>query len=78
MLEAHMARTKYYHIYLKDECVLNNLEEDKFKESWSLLNTLVGFMHTDYSVDDLSYERGLWGGVLDRRELVLIKEVIGS
>lgn len=52
-----MTGTKYYHIYLKDECVLNNLEEDKFKESWSLLNTLVGFMHTDYSVDDLSYEK---------------------
>jgi hypothetical protein len=52
-----MTGTKYYHIYLKDECVLNNLEEDKFKESWELLNTLVGFMHTDYSAEDLSYER---------------------
>ena len=51
-----MTKTKIYHIYLKDECVLNNLEEDKFKESWELLNTLIGFMHTDYSVEDLSYE----------------------
>ena len=51
-----MTKTKIYHIYLKDECVLNNLEEDKFKESWELLNTLVGFMHTDYSEEDLSYE----------------------
>jgi hypothetical protein len=55
-VESAMTGTKYYHIYLKDECVLNNLEEDKFKESWELLNTLVGFMHTDYSAEDLSYE----------------------
>ncbi len=51
-----MTETKIYHIYLKDECVLNNLEEDKFKESWELLNTLVGLMHTDYCAEDLSYE----------------------
>ena len=51
-----MKPTKYYHIYLKDRCVLSNLEEEKFEESWEILNTLVGFMHTDYVADDLSYE----------------------
>ena len=51
-----MTETKYYHIYLKDRCVLPNLEEEKFEESWEILNTLVGFMQTDYEADDLSYE----------------------
>ena len=51
-----MTEPKYYHIYLKDRCVLPNLEEEKFEESWEILNTLVGFMHTDYEADDLSYE----------------------
>ena len=51
-----MTETKYYHIYLKDKCVLPNLEEEKFEESWEILNTLVGFMHTDYVADDLSWE----------------------
>jgi hypothetical protein len=51
-----MTETKYYHIYLKDRCVLPNLEEEKFEESWEILNTLVGFMQTDYDANDLSYE----------------------
>lgn len=51
-----MTETKYYHIYLKDKCVLPNLEEEKFEESWEILNTLVGLMHTDYESEDLSYE----------------------
>lgn len=51
-----MNETKIYHIYLKNDCVLHNLEEERFKESWELLNTLVGFMKTDYVAEDLSYE----------------------
>jgi len=47
--------TKYYHIYLKDECILNNLKEEKFKESWEILNNLVGLIDSEYSEGDLSY-----------------------
>ncbi len=35
---------------------MHNLTEDKFKESWEILNTIVGFMKTDYSIEDLTYE----------------------
>ena len=51
-----LTETKYYHIYLKDKCVLPNLEEQKFQESWEILNTLVGVMKTDYEPEDLSWE----------------------
>lgn len=47
---------KVFHIYLKDECVLNSLSEEKFNESWEILSSLVGLMRTDYVMDDLSYE----------------------
>jgi len=47
---------KIYHIYLKDDCVLHSLQEENFKTSWELLNTLVGLMKTDYKAEDLSYE----------------------
>lgn len=47
---------KVYHIFLRDECVLENLSEEKFKESWEILNNLVGILHTDYVAEDLSYE----------------------
>jgi|14BtaG_2_1085337.scaffolds.fasta_scaffold02257_9 hypothetical protein len=47
---------KVFHIYLKSDCVMHNLSEDKFKESWEILNTIVGFMKTDYSIEDLTYE----------------------
>ena len=49
-------KDKIYHIYIKDECVLHNRSEDKFRENWNILNNLVGLMKTDYNAEDLSYE----------------------
>lgn len=51
-----MTTDKLYHIYIKDDCVLHSLDEDKFRESWELLNKLVGLMKTDYVNTDLTYE----------------------
>lgn len=51
-----MATDKIYHIYIKGDCVLHSLDENKFKESWEFLNNLVGLMKTDYSSSDLTYE----------------------
>tara|TARA_R100001463_G_scaffold609_2_gene2583 strand:+ start:7386 stop:7655 length:270 start_codon:yes stop_codon:yes gene_type:complete len=51
-----IGHNKVFHIYLKSDCVMHNLSEDKFKESWEILNTIVGFMKTDYSIEDLTYE----------------------
>ena len=45
-----------YHIYLKGECILPNLNEEKFKQNWECLRGLVGFMKTDYTAEDLSYK----------------------
>ena len=47
---------KIYHIYLMDECILHNLNEEMFKSHWEILNNLVGLMKTDYTSEDLSYE----------------------
>ena len=47
---------KVYHIYAKDKCLFHSIQEDEFKVTWKTLNQLVGLMHTDYSVEDLSYE----------------------
>ena len=46
-----------YHIYAKDQCLYSCLKEKEFNVKWSELNAMVGLMHTDYDVDDLSYER---------------------
>lgn len=46
---------KIYSIYLRDECVLPNLSEDKFESHWETLNNLVGLVRTDYTSEDLSY-----------------------
>jgi len=48
--------TKLYHIYLKNECVLHSLTEENFKNSWEILQNLVGLVKTDYQAEDLSYE----------------------
>ncbi len=48
---------KVYHIYLKKECIFHNIIEEEFKATWNTLNAMVGLMKTDYSIDDLSYER---------------------
>ena len=47
---------KVFHIYAKEECLYNNLTEEQFKDTWNVLNGMVGLMKTDYEVEDLSYE----------------------
>jgi hypothetical protein len=47
---------KVYHIYAKDRCLFHSLKEEEFKNTWQQLNSMVGLMKTDYTVEDLSYE----------------------
>ena len=47
---------KIYHIYAKDRCIFHSVKEEEFKETWNTLKNMVGIMHTDYEIDDLSYE----------------------
>ena len=47
---------KVYHIYAKDRCLFHSIKEEEFKTTWKTLKQMVGIMHTDYSVEDLSYE----------------------
>ena len=47
---------KVYHIYAKEECLYNNLNETQFNKTWNTLNGMVGLLHTDYTLEDLSYE----------------------
>ena len=47
---------KVFHIYAKEECLYNNLTEEQFKDTWNVLNGMVGLMKTDYEEEDLSYE----------------------
>ena len=47
---------KVFHIYAKGECLYNCLTEEQFKDTWNVLNGMVGLMKTDYEVGDLSYE----------------------
>ncbi len=47
---------KVFHIYAKEECLYNNLTEEQFKDTWNVLNGMVGLMKTDYDIEDLSYE----------------------
>ena len=57
-----------YHIYAKDQCLYPCLNEKEFSVKWEQLNAMVGLMHTNYEVEDLSYEKlvgGHGGGVLD-------------
>ena len=46
-----------YHIYAKDRCIYNCLEEEEFEETWEMLNVMVGLLKTDYEAEDLSYEK---------------------
>ncbi len=48
--------TKIYHIYAKNECIYNNLSESQFHHTWEALKGMVGLLHTDYTLEDLSYE----------------------
>ena len=47
---------KVYHIYAKDECLYNNLDESEFNNKWNTLRGMIGLMRTDYQLEDLSYE----------------------
>ena len=47
---------KVYHIYAKEECIYNNLNESQFNDTWETLKGMVGLMKTDYELEDLSYE----------------------
>ena len=47
---------KVYHIYAKEECLYNNLNEVQFNNTWNTLKGMVGLMQTDYQLEDLSYE----------------------
>tara|TARA_B100000035_G_scaffold2053_1_gene1785 strand:+ start:641 stop:838 length:198 start_codon:yes stop_codon:yes gene_type:complete len=51
-----MTPTKVYHIYVKEECVYNNLNEKQFNNTWNTLKGMVGLMKTDYELEDLTYE----------------------
>ena len=47
---------KIYHIYAKDRCLFHSIKEEDFEVTWNTLKNMVGIMHTDYEIDDLSYE----------------------
>ena len=44
-----------YHIYARDRCIYNCLNEEQFEETWELLKVMVGLLKTDYTESDLSY-----------------------
>jgi hypothetical protein len=54
-----MSVSKVYSIFLKNECVLQNLTPEKFESHWEMLNNLVGILKTDYTTDDLSYKESI-------------------
>lgn len=56
---------KIYHIYIKNECVLHSISEEEFQTTWNTLNKLVGIMHTDYTIEDLSYEELIDNAYID-------------
>ena len=44
-----------YHIYARDNCIYNSLNEEEFEETWEMLKVMVGILKTDYTESDLSY-----------------------
>lgn len=46
-----------YHIYAKDRCIYYGLTEEEFKKSWETAKGMIGLMKTEYTIDDLSYEK---------------------
>ena len=44
-----------YHIYAKDRCIYNCLNEEQFEDTWEMLKVMVGILKTDYTESDLSY-----------------------
>ena len=66
-----------YHIYAKDRCLYHSLREEQFNKVWSDLQNIVGLMKTDYTLDDLSYEK-LPAGIGGVQSTVNWKEPEGS
>ena len=56
-LENITGDSEIYHIYAKGQCLYNCLNESEFKEKWAELQGMVGLMKTDYTLEDLSYEK---------------------
>ena len=60
-----------YHIYAKDVCLYPCLREKEFEVKWAELKAMVGLMKTDYTEEDLSFEKlpadmgGGGGGTFD-------------
>ena len=48
-------RDTIYHIYAKDSCIYNCLNEEEFEDTWEMLKVMVGILKTDYTESDLSY-----------------------
>ena len=46
-----------YHIYAKNRVLYHSLGKEDFEEKWDMLKTMVGILKTDYTIEDLSYEK---------------------
>ena len=44
-----------YHIYVKDKCLYNCLQEEEFNIKWAELKAMVGLMRTDYTEEDITF-----------------------
>jgi len=51
-----MTPTKVYHIYAGSQCICHSIKEEDFKDRWNSLKGMVGLLHTDYQLEDLTYE----------------------
>jgi len=46
-----------YHIYARDKCIYYGLTEEEFLKAWETAKGMIGLMKTEYTIDDLSYEK---------------------
>jgi hypothetical protein len=46
-----------YHIYAGNKCLFPNIKEEDFFTTWNTVKGMVGLLETDYTLEDLSYER---------------------
>lgn len=49
-------KTKIYHIYAGNTCLLHSVPEEEFEVTWKTLNQLSELMNGEYHKDELSYE----------------------
>ena len=47
---------KFYHIYLKGECVYNCLNEKKFTDIYNTMREMVELLDTQYNIEDITFE----------------------